>query len=317
MSTTKQRVHPLFDERSEYRMATRFSVWRDQGVSTVVEYFQDRARDARRARDATDGHWGLGPDVDASMSEFLREAALASAEAAHEKPAIEVPKKRVKPQRSVTADVPTVGALGVADPTAEGPTLRAHGATILLTPTLLGLDCGAPDVLPPLPLLRWPQDTRSMFWSTADESQWQSDFQFSIEGLPAGRPWVAFFLEHHLVETLAGFLDAAPEYYDAPNSHRSPRELPRRALETTSESRSEVVRDCLSMQVLCPASAGGGAVERWQRTRASRISLLFSLMPTLIGTSSPEGVGTIGSFPLHMLCPGIDATTLVTVCTRL
>ena len=69
-------IHPLFDPRSFYRLASRHSTWEDGGDTSVRSYFVARAREElhRRWLEDTPGEvqpWGHGDELDGALHSFL------------------------------------------------------------------------------------------------------------------------------------------------------------------------------------------------------------------------------------------------------
>lgn len=76
MQSTPQRLHPLFDETSLYRLATRDSVWADGGEESIRSFFVARARaDLRREwteRAPAKQNWNFGEPLNSEIHELLK-----------------------------------------------------------------------------------------------------------------------------------------------------------------------------------------------------------------------------------------------------
>ena len=73
----RQTVHPLFDESSFYRLATRESVFSDGGVQSIKDFFaalarQDLHEEWQRRIPPEPQRWGFVGVSDKDIHEFLR-----------------------------------------------------------------------------------------------------------------------------------------------------------------------------------------------------------------------------------------------------
>jgi hypothetical protein len=284
MSGLSEKTHPLFDELSEYRFATRASVWHDDGEDSVREFFRWRARDRQRFQLGWQDDWGLGEELGAAVRKLLEASGQGVA------------------QRAVSSGSDSVGATGREIlKTKEQYALaadRAHG-----TPALLQFDVAEPVRLDP------PKVRREPFFlfpgvGVEDTGSLRREFPLNVPGLPTGRRWIAMILEHESVENLAGALadrDAAAE-----RARSAEGTLLCKQPITTEDEAIRTIANALRYETLVPD-------ESWLKRHASRVSLLLSLAPALQGVTNDEGRAQ-KTVSLDTDCPGPDLGTWVVLC---
>jgi hypothetical protein len=171
-------MHPLFDNRSFFRLATNESVWRDGGQQSVRDHFQMRRRQLLREVWADEipqqpQEWGFGQPADQEIHELLSRDALATFASPH----------------------PLWGGAAATQEEVTGQEEMAYTPALVL----LVLDregaAGKPD------LRRQPTDLFTGIGATPGRTA--DAFSVHVRDLPARRACLLFLVTFDLVSSLA------------------------------------------------------------------------------------------------------------------
>ncbi len=280
MEINQQQVHPLFDPRGLYRLATKAKVWRadDAGRQTIRDFFETRRVESLREEwmhgvpeSAQD--WGLGAPFDAEVHEFLKaRAKRARARGSPREHAV----MRDGSQREMDALAPALTVLRL-DKHAAPSDLKA---------------------------LRSPENLFSGAAAPATHKGSKFEINVQVEDLTQPHQYVVMILTRVLLEHVGQpFVPG----FDRDASRRSAPSNPAdRVTIATDQHALDVIQKAFAADVLSGAAGDHSDL-------AFRISMMLAQAPAITGSSEAGGWIT-PTVELPRECPGLDFGTWIAVC---
>lgn len=255
-------IHPLFDDRSRYRLGCNDSTWSDGGKESIRNLFRglhqvelDSSELAEEGITDQVQDWGFDEQTNKEIQEYrkqIRQSSTLEEERVYERVTNEAEERHSGAVRSLSRQLfpKVIEGFFVMD--------------LIQNPGKLGLD------LKEHP--RWA--ISGMDESTRNEKI--NTFKVKIPELPDGRRGMLLLFSPSILEQLAGLLKA-----HLPESQDELFQIPRSSVKGTTRIREALLK-VLSAETLEP-SVSASVADHW---RAEKLSMVLSAVPGLEGITS-------------------------------